>query len=127
MKKYLKQLPIIITVLAIVFALYYYIGCPIRFLTGMPCPGCGMRHALMYLLMGNVDSALSWHPLIFIMPIILLIIIFYRRFSSGSIIFLAIICVILFVGVYIYRVLDPNDLIIKDDFSQTIWHRWFNL
>ena len=33
--------------------------CPFRVLTGIPCPGCGMGHALVFALRG--DFAGSWH------------------------------------------------------------------
>ena len=33
--------------------------CPFRLVTGIPCPGCGMGHALVFALRG--DFAGSWH------------------------------------------------------------------
>jgi hypothetical protein len=38
--------------------------CPIAFMTGVACPGCGMTRAASALLRGDVDIALDYHPLI---------------------------------------------------------------
>jgi hypothetical protein len=37
--------------------------CPFRLLTGLPCPGCGMGHALVFALRGDLASSLRFHPL----------------------------------------------------------------
>ncbi len=39
------------------------IGCTIRWLTGIPCAGCGMSRALLELLQGHLREALAYHPL----------------------------------------------------------------
>lgn len=42
------------------------IGCPFRFLTGIPCPGCGMSRAALALVTGHVGAAWAYHPLVFV-------------------------------------------------------------
>lgn len=37
--------------------------CPFALLTGHACPGCGMTRALAYLVRGDFDRALLYHPL----------------------------------------------------------------
>lgn len=39
------------------------IGCPIKFLTGISCPGCGMTRALVSALRLDFRQAFSYHPL----------------------------------------------------------------
>lgn len=39
------------------------VPCPVRALTGVPCPGCGMTRALLALGRGDVGEALALHPL----------------------------------------------------------------
>lgn len=126
-KDNIKLIPIIITVLIIVLALYFIIGCPVRFFTGLPCPGCGMRHAAYYLITGNVNEAIKWHPLIFLLPIIAIILVFYKRFSKVSLTLFLVLFVTIFVVTYVLRFLDPNDIVVRFDYSQTIYHRWFGL
>lgn len=38
-------------------------ACLFRLLTGIPCPGCGMAHALVYALRGQWASSWRHHPL----------------------------------------------------------------
>jgi uncharacterized protein DUF2752 len=37
--------------------------CPFRLLTGIPCPGCGMGHALVFALRGDFAGSWRSHPL----------------------------------------------------------------
>jgi hypothetical protein len=39
--------------------------CPIRLVTGVDCPGCGMGRALAMLADGNVSASLQRHPFAF--------------------------------------------------------------
>lgn len=43
--------------------------CPIYYIFGVPCPGCGMTRALFLLLSGDISGALHMHPLIVTMPV----------------------------------------------------------
>ena len=37
--------------------------CPVALLTGVACPGCGMSRAMAWLLRGDVERAVVYHPL----------------------------------------------------------------
>jgi hypothetical protein len=37
--------------------------CPFRLLTGHPCPGCGMGHALVAAMRGDLSASWNYHPL----------------------------------------------------------------
>lgn len=37
--------------------------CPFRLLTGIPCPGCGMGHSLVFALRGDFAGSFRSHPL----------------------------------------------------------------
>lgn len=39
------------------------IGCPIKYLTGISCAGCGMTRALLCALSLNFEEAFAYHPL----------------------------------------------------------------
>ncbi|MEQ1744954.1 MAG: DUF2752 domain-containing protein [Saprospiraceae bacterium] len=41
--------------------------CPIKRLTGVPCPSCGSTRSVVSLLRGNVAEAVYWNPLGFVM------------------------------------------------------------
>ena len=80
------------------------IGCPIKFLTGISCPGCGMTRALWHLLIGNLSLALTYHPLCVAMPpvVVLLILFTVRRWSRARTILLWVTAAAL-VAVYAWR------------------------
>lgn len=48
-------------------------GCPIRALTGIPCPGCGLTRAYLCLFRGDLRGALYYHPLFWAVPLPLLL------------------------------------------------------
>lgn len=52
----------------VVFVFGYH--CPIRYITGIDCPGCGMTRALLALLKGDLAASIAFHP--FLLPSILL-------------------------------------------------------
>ena len=43
--------------------------CPFALATGSACPGCGMTRAAGYLLRGDLASAVTMHPLVFLIGI----------------------------------------------------------
>ncbi|MDD2636606.1 MAG: DUF2752 domain-containing protein [Bacteroidales bacterium] len=43
----------------------YMLPCPVKQVTGLPCPGCGMQRAIIELVKGNIiDSIISYPALI---------------------------------------------------------------
>ncbi len=59
----------------------YILGIPCLFLTlfKISCPGCGMTHAWLSLLQGEVLNAFYYHPMFWTVPIIYLFIFFDGR------------------------------------------------
>ncbi|HLU47706.1 MAG TPA: DUF2752 domain-containing protein [Planctomycetota bacterium] len=43
------------------------IPCPIRSLTDVPCPGCGMTRALLSIARGDLSTAWRFHPFAFLL------------------------------------------------------------
>ena len=46
-----------------------FLGCPIRHLTGIPCPTCGMTRSFMAIARGDLHQAVAYHlfsPLVFL-------------------------------------------------------------
>jgi hypothetical protein len=39
------------------------VGCPVRALTGLPCPGCGLLRSMHLLVHGRIGGALGTNPL----------------------------------------------------------------
>lgn len=85
------------------------VTCPILFLTGISCAGCGMSRAWMALLRGNLAGAFAFHPL-FWLPVPAAALLLFRRrvprrvFRWG----LGTVCV-LFLAAYLVRMLAMED------------------
>ena len=41
--------------------------CPTALAFGLPCPGCGLTRATLALFRGDLDTALHFHPLVFVL------------------------------------------------------------
>lgn len=49
------------------------ISCPLRALTGIPCPGCFLTRAVAASLHGDLGTALHWHPIGPVAAVLLLV------------------------------------------------------
>ncbi len=82
--------------------------CFFKSVTGIPCPSCGMTRSFLHVFHGEWGQAFYDHPLFITIPFIIGAIVlsyfFYehKTIRRGTNIFL-IMMVILFIGVYIYR------------------------
>ena len=91
-EKLRRWLPVGIGILLLVLtaegSLYLVTGtnCPIKALFGLPCPGCGMTRAVLSLLRGDVAGAFWMHPLVFLLPVALLLLLLWRRGRRGVLI-----------------------------------------
>ncbi len=80
----------VLVIFSILIAVYYwfdpskeffFIGCPLKSLTGLECAGCGVQRAFHELLHGNWRSAFLLNPLfILLLPVLILFILtsFFR-------------------------------------------------
>ena len=55
------------------------VTCPIKFVTGVSCPGCGMTRACLSLLLGRPARAFYYHPLVWLLPVALALYLFRAR------------------------------------------------
>ncbi len=81
--------------------------CPMRILTGLPCPACGTTRSVLALLRLDFGKALWYQP---VMPLLIafLVFFFYRRYykmQTDTALFMRILGVIFIISIlaYIYR------------------------
>lgn len=104
-------------------AIYIIIGCPIKFLTGISCPGCGMTRAWMCVIDLNFNKALYYHPLWSIPLIYIFAYIFIRKKNRKLYNIMLWIFIALFIIVYIYRLFTNSEIVrisYKDGFIYKI-------
>lgn len=76
----LLKLGAILAFAAIVLLLYVTeIGCAFRFITGIPCMGCGLTRAWLSALRLDFAAAFNYHQLFFLIPYLFLWLIFDCR------------------------------------------------
>lgn len=88
------------------------IGCPIKFLTGISCMGCGMTRAFLALLKPDIKGAFSFHPLIFLMPVMAALYIFRGSLSKRGRKISVFTILGLFSIIYLLRLFDASDTIV---------------
>ena len=110
---------------AVVIALYAVshitgIGCPIKFVTGISCGGCGMTRAITALVSLRVSDAFYYHPLVLVPPIYCVLYAFRNKIGDRRFKIITGVCAFLFVGVYVIRLIDPSDNIVTADITDGI-------
>lgn len=114
MRKKFKGFICFILAIVIFYGLLFFLGftCPIKALTGVSCPGCGMTRAYISLLEFKPQKAFFYHPL-FPIPALVLLSYFLKDKIPERIKKIGIFLVIsLFFLVYIMRMIDPSDNIV---------------
>lgn len=116
-KRRLNRIEVITSVAAVV-VLYvilesFGVTCPIKYITGISCAGCGMSRAWIALLHFNIHEAFMYHPLFFLLPVVVIVMLlkskinikFYKIFMftmAGA-----------FVIVYLYRMfIGTGDIVV---------------
>lgn len=103
-------------------AFYLTVGCPIRFFTGVSCPGCGMSRAAAHLARLDFAGAFHYHPVIFAMPVFAAAFIWSRKRPRAKTAVLTVFCVLM-AGVWLWRMLDPafRDVVYFAPRTSAVW------
>lgn len=111
-----------------VISYLFNIPCPIKTITGISCPGCGMSRACISLLKLDIQSAAHYHPLVFgILPIGACFIVFYARKAYKARKYFIIFVTILFFTVYFYRMFISHSPVLECNIENSIFVKLFNL
>lgn len=102
-------------------------GCPQQAFLGISCMGCGMTRAYLSLLHGDIRNAFFYHPAFWTVPIATVLLVLQKRLSKKSF-YLGIGCIIIiFIIIYIYRILCHDPVLIFDIKKGYIYKIWKSL
>ena len=114
-KKRKEALTAVLAVIA-VYAVFHIlgIGCPIRWITGISCAGCGMTRAYLSLLHLEIRQAFIYHPLFWSVPMVLLVLILRKagKIPERAADFILYFTAFFFVILYFVRLFNPADTIV---------------
>ena len=115
MKKYLQPL-IPFSIAAVIYLIFHLvgIGCPIKFISGVSCPGCGMSRAWLWVLLLDFETAFYFHPLFWAVPIfpVLFILNSAGKLSQKKYDQCLIIVGALFIIVWLVRMFAGGDIVV---------------
>lgn len=122
-----KDLICLVGTIVFIYAVFHFlgIGCPIKFVTGISCLGCGMTRAWLSVLRLDLAAAFHYHPL-FILPPVAAIVYFTKskiNLKIYKIIMLTI--VIAFITIYLYRLIFTDGDIVVFEPGNNIIFRLF--
>ena len=104
--------------IAVVYGVLFALGitCPIKYATGISCPGCGMSRATWALLRLDLPAAIHYHPLCFALPPVAVGLIYTRlRRHTRAFRILLWSSVGVMIAVYLYRLLFlAQDVVVAD-------------
>lgn len=108
-RKYKSGIEALAAIAALCFAMFLLdIPCPIKWFTGVSCPGCGMTRAWLRVLHFDFHGAWGFHPLFWIVPVAAAAALFLRkRFPAAWKGFVSVV-VALFIVVYLFRMFDET-------------------
>ena len=98
----------VITSVAAVVMLYvilesFGVTCPIKYITGISCAGCGMSRAWIALLHFNIHEAFMYHPLFFLPPVVVIVMLLKSKINIKIYKIFMFTIAGAFVIVYLYR------------------------
>lgn len=113
MKQQLKENAKALGVFLLFVALLYvlHIGCPIKFITGLSCPGCGLTRAWVSFLTLDPVTAMEYHPLFWMIPFIFAIFIGSNYISNKKVLTaIVVVLIVCFVVVWVIRLCTDGDM-----------------
>ena len=116
-KRRLNRIEVITSVAAVV-VLYvilesFGVTCPIKYITGISCAGCGMSRAWIALLHFSIHEAFMYHPLFFLPPVVVIVMLLKSKINIKFYKIFMFTMVGAFVIVYLYRMfIGTGDIVV---------------
>lgn len=114
-----KEVIALLTGLVIITLFLYLtgIGCPIRFVTGISCPGCGITRAIWAAMHFQFGLAFYYHPLFWVLPMIILLFFFKEHIPEKKQNLFLWLLVFAYLVVYLLRLTDQDCTIVTANLS----------
>lgn len=118
LKKYSDAISAVAAIV-LVYALFLLLGisCPIKFITGVSCAGCGMTRAWLHVFRLDWSTAVHFHPLFWTIPVVAVLVFLRKRFprlfraAAGA-------AAALFIVVYFVRLFDRGcDIVVFEPYN----------
>ena len=89
------------------------VTCPIKFITGISCAGCGMSRAWLAFLRLDLHKAFYYHPLFFTPPLLLVVWLMKKHINERIYKGILFTIILLYVTIYVYRMLfSGGDIVV---------------
>lgn len=110
-KKKRKELICAVTAVVVLYMAMESIGitCPIKFITGISCAGCGMSRAWLAFLQLDMTKAFAYHPLFWLVPITVIVLLCKSKINIKIYKIIIFTIIIMFAIVYICRLIWSGD------------------
>lgn len=119
-------------ILLIVFIIVIYlflsllsVGCPLKFMSGISCPGCGMTRAVFSALNLDFTSAFHYHPMFLLAPLMVLLFLFDFYINPKLLRVLWAIIISAFLITYLIRLLTAQSDVVEIDTSSGLMIKLF--
>lgn len=110
--KTLRSCVELVLCIALLLVLNRWFGCPIRFLTGISCAGCGMTRAYLSLLRLEPREAFYYHPLFPLPPIALAMLLWREKLPQKLFKGCMYTMAAAFLLVYVYRLCRGDGVVV---------------
>lgn len=98
------------------------IGCPIKFITGISCLGCGMTRAWASLFRLDFGAALHYHPLFALPPVVVAVYLLKSKISIKFYKIFMLTTIIAFITIYLYRLIcTEGDIVVFEPQNNIIF------
>lgn len=113
-KKDRKELICAVTAVVVLYTAMESIGitCPIKFITGISCAGCGMSRAWIAFLQLDMAKAFEYHPLFWLPPITVIVLLCKSKINIKIYKIIIFTIILMFAIVYICRLIWSGDDIV---------------
>ena len=120
-----KELICAVTAVVVLYTAMELIGitCPIKFITGISCAGCGMSRAWMAFLHLDIAKAFTFHPLFWLVPIAVIVLLCKSKINIKIYKIIIFTIIIMFAIVYICRLIWSGDDVVAFEPQNNILFR----